>query len=51
MAGFYKIYKNTIKIDVTKCKSVEESTRKVQAFINENNVNTKNGEDINVLRK
>lgn len=34
IAGFYKIYKNTIKIDVTECKSVEESTRKVQLFIN-----------------
>lgn len=29
MAGFYKIYPNTIKIDVTECKSVEESTDKV----------------------
>ena len=34
IAGFYKIYKNTIKIDVTECKSVKESTRKVQLFIN-----------------
>ncbi len=29
LAGFYKIYPNTIKIDVTDCKSVEESTNKV----------------------
>ena len=29
MAGFYKIYPNTIQIDVTKCKTVEESTDKV----------------------
>ena len=29
MAGFYKIYPNTIQIDVTDCKSVEESTDKV----------------------
>lgn len=29
MAGFYKIYPNTIEIDVTECKSVEESTNKV----------------------
>ena len=37
IAGFYKIHKNTIKIDVTECKSVEESTRKVQLFINDCN--------------
>lgn len=29
MAGFYKIYPNTIQIDVTNCKSVKESTNKV----------------------
>lgn len=29
IAGFYKIYPNTIKIDVTDCKSAEESTDKV----------------------
>lgn len=34
MAGFYKIYPNTIKIDVTDCKSVEESTDKVLENIN-----------------
>lgn len=28
-AGYYKIYDNTIKIDVTDCKTVEESTKKV----------------------
>lgn len=29
MAGFYKIYPNTIQVDVTNCKSTEESTDKV----------------------
>lgn len=29
MAGFYKIYPNTIEIDVTNCKSIKESTDKV----------------------
>lgn len=29
IAGFYKIYPNTIKIDVTDCRTVEESTVKV----------------------
>lgn len=33
LAGFYKIYPNTIKIDVTDCKSVEESTEKVLNII------------------
>ena len=33
LAGFYKIYPNTIKIDVTDCKSVEESTNKVLEYI------------------
>lgn len=33
MAGFYKIYPNTIKIDVTECKTVEESTNKVLEYI------------------
>ena len=33
IAGFYKIHKNTIKIDVTDCKSVEESTSKVLEYI------------------
>ena len=33
IAGFYKIYKNTIKIDVTECKNVEESTNKVLKYI------------------
>ena len=32
LAGFYKIYPNTIKIDVTDCKSVEESTDKVLGY-------------------
>ena len=30
MAGFYKIYKNTIVLDVTDCKSVSESTDKLE---------------------
>lgn len=29
IAGFYKIFPNTIQIDVTECKTVEESTNKV----------------------
>ena len=33
LSGFYKIYPNTIKIDVTECKSVEESTNKVLEYI------------------
>ncbi len=33
LAGFYKIYQNTIKIDVTECKSVYESTNKVLEYI------------------
>lgn len=33
IAGFYKIYPNTIKIDVTECKSVDESTKKVETYI------------------
>jgi cytidylate kinase len=28
-SGFYKIYPNTINVDVTECKNVEESTEKV----------------------
>ena len=28
-AGFYKLHNKTIKIDVTECKTVEESTNKV----------------------
>ena len=32
-AGYYKIYKNTITIDVSDCKNVEESTKKVLKFI------------------
>lgn len=33
-SGFYKIYDNTIVVDVTECKNVEESTKKVYAHIN-----------------
>ena len=29
MAGFYKIFPKTIQIDVTDCKTVQESTDKV----------------------
>ncbi len=32
-AGYYKIYDKTIKIDVTNCKSVEESTKEVLKHI------------------
>ena len=32
-AGFYKIYENTIVVDVTQCKSVEESTKKIESYI------------------
>ena len=35
MAGFYKLYSNTIELDVTDCKSVEESTDKVLLIIEE----------------
>ena len=34
LAGFYKIHPNTIQIDVTECKSVDESTNKVLKYIN-----------------
>ena len=34
-SGFYKIYPNTIKIDVTDCKSASESTDKLCEYINE----------------
>ena len=34
LAGFYKIYKNTIVLDVTDCKSVSESTDKLEEIIN-----------------
>ena len=33
LAGFYKIYPNTIQIDVSNCKTVEESTNKVLEYI------------------
>lgn len=33
IAGFYKIFPNTIQIDVTDCKSVEESTDKILNII------------------
>ncbi len=32
-AGYYKIYPNTIQVDVTECESVEESTKKVLGHI------------------
>lgn len=34
-SGFYKIYEKTQIIDVTECKSVEESTKKVSKYIKE----------------
>ena len=34
MAGFYKIYPNTIKVDLTNCKSVKESTNIVYNMLN-----------------
>ena len=36
-AGYYKIYDKTIKVDVTDCNSVEESTLKVMNNIKEIN--------------
>lgn len=36
-AGYYKVYQNTIEIDVTECKSAEESTKKVLNYIDTNN--------------
>lgn len=34
-SGFYKIYDKTIKVDVTDCKTIEESTNKVCDYIKE----------------
>ncbi len=34
-SGFYKEYSNTIKVDVTECKSLTESTNKVCEYIEE----------------
>lgn len=34
-SGFYKMYPNTIKVDLTDCKTVEDSTNKVCDYINE----------------
>ena len=34
-SGFYKMYPNTIKVDVTECKTVEDSTNKVCECIKE----------------
>ena len=31
--GYYKIYDNTIKVDVTECKDAKESAKKVLSFI------------------
>lgn len=41
-AGFYKIHSKTIKIDVTDCKSVEESTNKILKIIQNTNSNNNN---------
>lgn len=35
MAGFYRIYPNTIQVDVTDCASAEESTNKVLEYMKE----------------
>ncbi len=32
-AGFYKVYPNTIELDVTKCKSAEESAKLLLTYI------------------
>ena len=32
-AGFYKVYSNTIEVDVTKCKSAKESAKLVLSYI------------------
>ncbi len=37
IAGFYKIYPNTIKIDTSDCKSVQEATQKVIQILNLHN--------------
>ena len=34
-SGFYKIYSKTIKVDITDCKTVKESTNKICEFIEE----------------
>lgn len=34
-SGFYKVYDKTIKVDVTDCKTIEESTNKVCNYIEE----------------
>lgn len=36
-AGFYKIYDNTIVVDVTNCATVEDSAKEVLKFINKEN--------------
>ena len=36
-AGYYTIYDNTIKVDVTDCKTVEKSTMRVLKHIKEYN--------------
>ena len=35
IAGFYKTYPNTITVDVTDCKTIQESTEKVKEYIKE----------------
>lgn len=37
-SGFYKMYQNTIKVDVTECKTVEDSTNKVCEYIKETQI-------------
>ena len=38
LAGFYKIYPNTITVDVTECKSAKESAEKVYSIFCEEGV-------------
>ena len=37
-SGFYKVYPKTIKVDVTDCKNIEESTNKICKYIEETKI-------------
>lgn len=37
-SGFYKVYLKTIKVDVTDCKNIEESTNKICEYIEETKI-------------
>lgn len=37
-SGFYKVYPKTIKVDVTDCKNIEESTNKICEYIEETKI-------------